>query len=403
MGAISIQNGDSTNLAASARGALVAAATRLAVPFADRADAIDRDGGWPDAELAALDAAGLLAAPLPARLGGASLGMTANDPESHGSTIALLRVLAEVGRGNLAVGRLYEGHVNALLLIRLFAAEARLAAWAVDCRRGQIFGVWNTQTTEGLRQADGPATGLVELRGCKTFASGAGRIGRPVVTAQRHDGSWQMVVVPAERVTFDVDTSRWQPLGMRATASHHVRFDGARLDAEGCLLGVPGDYYREPWFSSGAIRFAAVQWGGARALLDATVRTLRELGRTDDPYQRARVGSMAVAIESGRQWLRAAAEVADGVVDAGDRRAVGRSIAHAQMTRTAVESLCQEVLRLAEQSVGARGLLRPHPIERIGRDLPLYLRQPGPDVSLAQVGRACLEEETPAATFDLQA
>ena len=177
---------------------------------------------------------------------------------------------------------------------------------------------------------------------------------------------------------------------MKASASHRVNFDGVHVRAAD-LLGSPGNYYQEPWFSGGAIRFAAVQFGGARALLDATVAALREFGRTDDPYQRARVGRMAIAVESGRQWLRAAAEAADAVRDESDRVGIGHAITHAQMTRTAIESICQDVIRLAEQCVGARGLVHPHPIERIGRDLTIYLRQPGPDAALADVGRAWLE------------
>ena len=100
---------------------------------------------------------------------------------------------------------------------------------------------------------------------------------------------------------------------------------------------------------------------------------------------------MAIVVESGWQWLRAAAaEVVDRVSDPADRVAVSAAITQAQMTRTAFEAIDQEALRLAEQAIGARGLLRPHPIERIGRDLTLYLRQPGPDAAVAAVGQAWL-------------
>jgi hypothetical protein len=40
-----------------------------------------------------------------------------------------------------------------------------------------------------------------------------------------------------------------------------------------------------------------------------------------------------------------------------------------------------------------RGLLRPHPVERLGRDLRLYLRQPAPDAALATAGAYVLETE----------
>ena len=374
----------------------VAAATELADGIAASAAALDDDGAFPTHEFAALGRAGLLRAPLAPERGGIGLGLGPARDGGHvpGSTHALLRVLEEVGRGNLAVGRLYEGHVNALLLIEKFGRPDQRDAWAADARAGRLFGVWNTQAADGVRFGPVGPDGRAALSGSKTFASGAGHVDRPIVTGSDPEGRWRMAVVPMDEVDARVDASFWRPLGMKASASHRVEFDGVRVD-EAAFLGPPGAYLVEPWFTVGAIRFAAVQLGGARAIFDAAVATLRDFGRADDPYQRARIGSMAVALESGRQWLHAAGAVADGLGDDPDRATIGAAMAHAQMTRTAVGAICEDVLRLAEQSVGARGLLHPHPIERIGRDLTLYLRQPGPDAALAEVGRAWLEGESP--------
>ena len=77
-----------------------------------------------------------------------------------------------------------------------------------------------------------------------------------------------MCLVPMDRVDVAIDRSWWQPLGMRATASYRVDFTGVELGAE-AMIGAPGDYYRQPWFGGGAIRFAAVQLGGADALFAA--------------------------------------------------------------------------------------------------------------------------------------
>ena len=48
------------------------------------------------------------------------LGVVGKPPLQSVEVGCLLRVLAAIGRGNLSVGRIYEGHVNALLLIRWF-------------------------------------------------------------------------------------------------------------------------------------------------------------------------------------------------------------------------------------------------------------------------------------------
>ena len=158
------------------------------------------------------------------------------------------------------------------------------------------------------------------------------------------------------------------------------------------LIGAPGDYQRQPWFSGGAIRFAAVQLGGAEALLDETVTHLRRTGRDGDPYQTARVGSMAVLVESGRAWLIRAAEAADLVfgLPAPDIEAGAEAVHRANMTRTAIERICLDVMEHAVRSIGVAGLLKPHPLERRVRDLTTYLRQPAPDAALAAVGRHVL-------------
>ncbi len=166
---------------------------------------------------------------------------------------------------------------------------------------------------------------------------------------------------------------------MRASASFRVDFGGVRIVPDN-LLGAPDDYYRQPWFTAGAIRFAAVQLGGAEALFDLTREYLRGLSRTADAHQQTRAGETAILIESGNAWLRGAAQMMDALPLNGNRDSaamdagrVGRLLAYANMTRTAIETICVECMRLCERSVGARGLLRPHAMERIHRDLtPTY-------------------------------
>ena len=361
-----------------------AAAAQLAPRLAAQAPHSDVEGGFPVQEFDWLRTAGLLAAPLPAALGGQELAAPAN-------TLALLSTLRHVGRGNLAVGRVYEGHANALQLAQRFGAAAQVGRWAEDALAGHLFGVWNTEAQDGVRLEPLPA-GRYRLHGSKTFGSGAGHVTRPLLTGALPDGGWQMLILRADEQLPRLDKSFWQPLGMRASASFRVDFTGLEVGAAD-LLGAPGAYYRQPWFSGGAVRFAAVQLGGAEAVFDETRRFLQKTKRTDDPYQRQRLGEMAIMIESGQHWLRAAAThaarpEADTAADA--------TVAYANMVRTAIEDVCLRVLRLAERSVGARGLLRPEPFERLHRDLTHYLRQPAPDAALADAGRFALAATAPA-------
>ena len=275
-------------------------AAAIADYSAAHASEIDQNGAFPAAEFQLIAEAGLLAAPLQREWGGLGLGIDAN------FTRQLLLLLKHIGRGNLAVGRIYEGHVNALQLIQTFGTKEQIAKYAADARNHKIFGVWNAEAADGVKiiPLDG---GRYRLEGSKTFASGSGYVERPFVNGVLPDGSWQMCIVPMDEVATTADASWWQPSGMRATASYKVDFSGVELDSS-AIIGNRGDYYRQPWLSGGVVRFAAVQLGGAEALFEATCQYLCDCHRTTDPYCEARVGKMAIAIESGNLWLRGAAQ-----------------------------------------------------------------------------------------------
>ena len=328
---------------------------------------LDTDDAFPETEVAALAGVGLLRAPLPPELGGAGLG---HGPE--GAT-ALAQVLMRIGAGSLPLGRLYEGHVNALGLILAYGTPAQQARAAEDAAGGRLFGVWNTDDRADPLRLEDAAAGPV-LRGRKVLASGAGWVERPLVTAATPAGP--CMVVPDLARGERADLSGWRAQGMRASATGAVALDGLPAGpAE--RLGEPGDYHREPLFSGGAWRFLAVQTGGAGELFDLLRRHLRELGRDGDPHQRARVGEAAVALETARLWVGQAALRMAGA--AADPEA---AVAYVNLARRAVEQAALDILALAQRSVGLAAFLRPHPMERVARDLATYLRQPAPDRAL---------------------
>ncbi|MGB3586113.1 MAG: acyl-CoA dehydrogenase family protein [Tunicatimonas sp.] len=311
------------------------------------------------------------------------------------TTRELLNLLKLVGKGNLSVGRIYEGHINALYLIHLFGTTAQQQYWYQNVQLSQhLFGVWNTQMNDGITIQD-LGDGKYQLQGCKTFCSGAQWVTRPIITGKLlsergEDLGWQMVVVPLdEQEHLPVDDSFWKPLGMKASVSHKIDFSQVVLTDQD-LLGNPDDYHQQPHFSGGAIRFAAVHLGGAEAIFDATRNYLQKLMRTNDPYQQMRLGEMAALIESGNLWINSAGERTDGNLPS------DVTIQYANMVRTAIEKICLDTLRLSERCVGARGLLYPEPFARLHADLTTYLRQPAPDQALAQVGAYVGTQKSPA-------
>ncbi|MDB9529387.1 acyl-CoA dehydrogenase family protein [Oscillatoria sp. CS-180] len=373
---------------------LLQAAIKVADHAAVRAVTLDRTGQFPAEEFQRLADAGLLSAPLHSDLGGEGLGFQAEQ------TGLLLQILQQIGRGNLSLGRVYEGHVNALQLIQTFGSPTQVEKFAQDAHDDRIFGVWNAEAEDGVKLY--PLSGnCYRLEGSKTFCSGCGYVSRPFVNGVLPDGGWQMCIVPMEQVNVQTYPDWWQPSGMKASVSYKVDFSGVELTADD-LLGQPGDYFRQPWLTAGVVRFAAVQLGGAEALFDATRAYLQDMDRTDHPHQQARLGRMAIALEQGNLWLQGgAAQVADyapvfGGLPHASHPQTAQLTSYANMVRTAIEQICIDTIALAERCVGTRGLLPPHPMERIIRDLTLYLRQPAFDVALTSVGQHVLAHPEPS-------
>ena len=344
----------------------------------------DRTDSFPAETFKKLAENGLLKAVFPMKYGGGGLGIKT---ATSGDLLALLK---SFGYGNLVVGRIYEGHFNAAQLINEFGTTQQNERFAFEAIwENHIFGVWNTEAGDGVK-IHPHGDGKYRLEGAKTFASGVGYVNRPIVTGRTPDGGWQMFVVPLDAVETAVDDSWWKPIGMQSSRSFRVDFTGVILSADE-LIGAPDDYYCQPFFSGGAIRFAAVQLGAAEKLFDLTRNFLRELNRTDDAFQQMRLGEMAMAIESGVLLMRESAMIFDDYLRDKNPSKIAVVLSYAGMMRTAIERVCQDVMLSATRSVGSRGLLKPYHFERIIRDLTMYLRQAAPDATLTGIGKHVLE------------
>jgi alkylation response protein AidB-like acyl-CoA dehydrogenase len=236
--------------------------TEVARFSAENAPEIDRIGSFPEKEFTKMIYAGLIVAPLGRSLGGLGLGFESQNIAD------LLRLLRILGKGNLSVGRIYEGHVNGLQLIQTFATPDQVEHFAHNARGQKIFGVWNAEAGDSLKFRP-LGHKKYELIGSKTFCSGAGHVQRPLVGGTLPDGQHQLCVVPMDQVKTRIDSSWWTATGMRGSVSFKVDFSGVVLD-DAWFIGNPNDYHREPWLTLGVVRFAAVQLGGAEGLVEST-------------------------------------------------------------------------------------------------------------------------------------
>lgn len=329
---------------------------------------------FPAESLKALAAANLHRTFAPVESGGEAFG----DAATHNQ--CLMNVLRVIGRADLSVGRLYEGHVNALALFDWYGSGAQKADLGDDLAQGAFYGVWATEPQPGVQLRDG--NGGSVLDGAKSFATGAGGLAYAVITAQPEQGERRLVVVRADDPTR-TDLSQWRVRGMRATGSGLYDLTGITLDRSH-LLGLPGDYDREPRFTTGAWRFTAEQLGGIEALLTETRLAMYDTARAD-PLQRAKFADAVAAARTAYLWvrecaLRAARDDSDGP-------------AFARMTRGIVERAGLDVMELAARITGTRSAMDGQRIDKIIRDLSLYLRQGGPDYARDQAALAWLDHD----------
>ena len=351
--------------------------------FNDALEHINKQGTI-DETIWYLKNSGLLAVTLP----GAGLDF------SEKNSYQLVQLLKAAGRVNLSLGRIYEGHINALYLIHLFATPLQKKRWFKEAGKGHLFGVWNAQHDDGLHISC--TDNIFQLKGSKTFCSGAGYVTRALVTGSNnsgfHTGRYMWIVNTGKLAEESIHTAAWKPLGMQDSASYTINFNGY-CDTADNLFGNTNDYLKQPFFTAGAIRFAAVQAGGAEALFNETVSYLKKQNRTNDPFQMARIAQMAVQLETGNNLLQQAAVYYDEWCT--ENTQTNKLAAYANMTRTAIEKICTDVIELSSKCAGARGLNYPNKIEQLIRDLYFYLRQPAPDASVTNIGRFVLEQNLP--------
>lgn len=332
--------------------------------------------------ISALARAGALRAVLPPEKGGVGLG------HAPGTARALCDLLRRVGRADLSLARLYEGHVNAAVLVEVHGGTAARERMRGLVAGGAVLGVWGADGPRPLEWRSGPG-GAVRLRGRKRFASGLGIVTHAIVTARADEAAAQrMFLIPAgDRARHDPDA--WTASAMRATRSGGFDATGIEPGAD-AAIGAPGALMVEPHFEGGIWRYCAAQVGGAEGLVEAWADHLRRTRRLDDPVQRQRLGRAMAAAHAARATVEAAALAVEESAGAAPDR-IASAVARALLAREAVEALCTEVLTLSERALGMAAHDARSPLDRMRRDLSLFLRQAAPDAKLDRAVSAVLD------------
>lgn len=349
-------------LAPDAVAAALAEATALAYEHDRRGD-----GAFPEDAWEALVAVGVP-------------GATVDAPPA-GEELALVRAVA---RADVSLGRLLDGHFNAVQRLNVQVDPALAQAELAGVRAGRLrLGVWGADPAPGEGapaelDTDGPEA---RLSGVKVFCSGAGGLQRAFVLVRgpgEHAPS-RMAYVDLTGPSTTVDRTWFGGAGMRGSASHRVAFAGAPVL---WLAPEPGALLVEPWFSGDAIRTAASWAGGAEAAVEQALATLRAKGALGD-LEALAAGRMGTALGTIDLWLAEAARRIDG--DGADR-------AFAAHLRDAIDGAIRTILDEASRACGSRPFATGDPLERARRDLQTYVLQHRLDPIVARAGRAELEQ-----------
>lgn len=356
----------------------------LLAPIAERASRVDNADGDLGPDIETLREVCWLSACLPTSDGGQGWGT-----EPNGSLVAL-DALRFAGRANLSVARLFEGHMNAVKLVALYGDERQRAATFGEVRDGALLGVW------GADDPCDPVTTvcggeIIRLAGAKRFASGLGLVDRAIVIVSDGDGAPYMLLAPTDAHERS-DAKGWRMAGMRATRSGRYDFSGLVLSADR-RIGRKGDYLREPHFEGGIWRYCAAHLGGAEVLYKSMLDQLTARGRVDDPNQRRRIVAFATALETSRLWLRRCAREIEAP-DASPGKAT-----LALLAREVTEDACRTAIEIVDRSLGMAAHEEGSPIERIKRDLSLFLCQAAPDAKRERAGRALVAARDLAETL----
>jgi alkylation response protein AidB-like acyl-CoA dehydrogenase len=360
---------------------LVALAERLAEGLAERAGTHDREATYPHEGIGALRDAGYFGAPVPRHLGGLGVssvhdvvvasGRLARGDASVaiGVNMHLVVVLNLLRRWNMARATGHERRERALSasLREIAAGEVVLAAALSE--PGQNL---TRPSTEATRTEDGGW----RVDGHKIFCTMA-----PAATTlltsvrfRREDGveRYGYAEIPATSPGVRINDD-WDAMGMRASGSHSVTFDGVVLPATALRGGFPtGDPvpYLERNLASGLFH-ASASLGIAEAAF-ARAALPERIG--DEARARMLVAESAIDLASSRAVLARAASLIDehhaaNPEETGPEEEIVAIFAEAQAAKTHVNEAAARVVDRALALSGGAGYLNGSPLARAYRDV----------------------------------
>jgi len=285
-----------------------------------------------------------------------------------GQTLERFQRLAEVGGHDLGLCKLYEGHTDALAIIQQLGGSLTPSS---------TWGMWAAEPPQAHVQVR-PQGQRVVLNGRKAWCSGATVLSHALLTAWDHHDRQQLVAVALDQPGVTVTDQGWQAVGMGATGSVEVLFEGAEAQA----IGDPGDYLQRPGFWHGGIGIAACWYGAAQSIAE---RLRSHCAQREEPHALAHLGAVDSALHAAAEVLRVSALMIDAA-PLGDAELLARR------ARAVVEHAAEQVMLHVGHALGATPYCKDRQFARLIADLPVFLRQSHAERDLAALGQQVLTE-----------
>ncbi|OPK12052.1 acyl-CoA dehydrogenase family protein [Pseudomonas sp. VI4.1] len=280
-----------------------------------------------------------------------------------GRTLERFQALAEVGGHDLGLCKLYEGHTDALAIIQQLGGSPA---------PGGTWGMWAAEPPQARVHVSSHGR-AVALNGRKAWCSGAAVLSHGLLTAWDEQDRQQLVAVALDQPGVSITDQGWHAVGMGATGSVDVLFDGARAH----VIGDPGDYLQRPGFWQGGIGIAACWYGAAQSIAE---RLRSHCAHREEPHALAHLGAVDSALQAAADVLRSSARSID-VAPLDNAELLARRV------RAVVEHSAEQVILHVGHALGAGPYCKDRQFARLIADLPVFLRQSHAERDLAALGR----------------
>lgn len=279
----------------------------------------------------------------------------------------LLEALMALGRTDIPLARLTEGHIDALRILDQAGATPVPDA---------LYGVWAS------RSGGSGLTGVLEadrwhVKGRLLFASGAGVIDRALVTVC--PGADTDVLLDAEVTRWPFDTGSWHTRAMEHSRSHRTDLDGHICARQ---IGPPGFYLGRLGFFPGGVGVAAVWTGGTARVLDLLEEYLSGSGDAAalPETKRLRLGRARTELAAATALVRQAGLTLPHTLTSQDSRTT------ATLCRAGVGAAVRRLLDEVRTLAGPAGLAFHEELTRAVDDLALYVAQQSQDGDAGHLG-----------------